>query len=88
MLTDGIVFGSPAGLSVTTDEALQAILTDLEGWRAALPEELQFRGPQTPRNAGTPTSSSGRAAAAVGTLVCRAAPAWRTCLRVTHGDCF
>ncbi|EKM55173.1 uncharacterized protein PHACADRAFT_255607 [Phanerochaete carnosa HHB-10118-sp] len=43
---------SPAGLSVTTDEALQGILTDLEGWRAALPEELQFRGTQTPRNAG------------------------------------
>ncbi|GJE90761.1 GAL4 and fungal-specific transcription factor domain-containing protein [Phanerochaete sordida] len=43
---------TPAGLSVTTDEALQGILTDLEGWRAALPEELQFRGPQTPRNAG------------------------------------
>ena len=52
MLTDGTDFGSPAGLSVTTDEALQGILSDLEGWRAALPEELQFRGPKTPRNAG------------------------------------
>ncbi|KIP12269.1 hypothetical protein PHLGIDRAFT_82021 [Phlebiopsis gigantea 11061_1 CR5-6] len=43
---------TPAGLSVTTDEALQGILADLEGWRAALPEELQFRGPRTARNAG------------------------------------
>jgi hypothetical protein len=52
MLTDGTDFGSPAGLSMTTDEALQGILSDLEGWREALPEELQFRGPKTPRNAG------------------------------------
>ena len=43
---------SPAGLAVTSDEALQAILEDLETWRASLPDELQFRGPESPRHAG------------------------------------
>ena len=62
-LTDGTALGSPAGLSVTTDEALQEILSDLEGWRASLPDELQFRGPKTPRNAGTSISLPCRAVA-------------------------
>lgn len=47
-----IIF-SPAGLNATTDEELNALLSDLESWKANLPEDLKFRGPETPRNAGT-----------------------------------
>ena len=50
---NGIMHFSPAGLAVTSDEALQAILEDLETWRQNLPEELQFRGPESGRHAGT-----------------------------------
>ena len=43
---------SPSGLTFTTDAMLHSLLTDLEGWKANLPESLQFRGPDTHRNAG------------------------------------
>ncbi|KAH9952103.1 fungal-specific transcription factor domain-containing protein [Amylocystis lapponica] len=43
---------TPAGLTVTNDEALHALLADLEAWRRNLPEELQFHGPETPQSAG------------------------------------
>ncbi|KAL6305297.1 fungal-specific transcription factor domain-containing protein [Sparassis latifolia] len=43
---------TPAGLTVTTDDALHSLLSDLETWRNNLPEELQFRGPETPMAAG------------------------------------
>ncbi|KAI0082837.1 hypothetical protein K474DRAFT_1655018 [Panus rudis PR-1116 ss-1] len=43
---------TPAGLNVTNDEVLYTILRDLETWKKNLPDDLQFRGPDTPRNAG------------------------------------
>ncbi|EGN95510.1 hypothetical protein SERLA73DRAFT_186554 [Serpula lacrymans var. lacrymans S7.3] len=43
---------SPSGLMFTTDEMLYNLLNDIEAWKANLPENLQFRGPDTPRNAG------------------------------------
>lgn len=43
---------SPAGLMNTTDEALATLLADLENWKKNLPSNLQFRGPDTPVNAG------------------------------------
>ncbi|KAH8106811.1 fungal-specific transcription factor domain-containing protein [Cristinia sonorae] len=43
---------TPAGLNATTDEELQELLSDLESWKQNLPEDLQFRGPDTPRTAG------------------------------------
>jgi hypothetical protein len=50
-----IVFSAmyrPAGLNVTTDVQLQGILDELENWKANLPDELQFRGPETPTSGG------------------------------------
>ncbi|SRR6266404_3835818 len=44
---------SPAGLMNTTDEALAALLADIESWKKNLPPNLQFRGPDTPVNAGS-----------------------------------
>jgi hypothetical protein len=32
---------------------LQQLLADMEAWKKNLPESLQYRGPETPRNAGT-----------------------------------
>lgn len=49
-------FGSPAGLNVTNDEALYTLLNDLETWKKNLPDNLQFRGPESPRNAGMSSS--------------------------------
>ncbi|THU82611.1 hypothetical protein K435DRAFT_823172 [Dendrothele bispora CBS 962.96] len=43
---------TPAGLTVVTDDMLNQILTDLEAWRENLPENLQFKGPETSRTAG------------------------------------
>jgi hypothetical protein len=43
---------SPSGLTLTTDDILQALLNDIESWKAKLPESLKFRGPDTSRNAG------------------------------------
>ncbi|KAG6880276.1 hypothetical protein C0992_001845 [Termitomyces sp. T32_za158] len=42
---------SPSGLSSTTDDKLYALLGDMEAWKAGLPEQLKFRGPETPRTA-------------------------------------
>lgn len=36
----------------TTDEMLYKLLADLENWKANLPEDLIYRGPDTPQNAG------------------------------------
>ncbi|KAG6860597.1 hypothetical protein C0995_009487 [Termitomyces sp. Mi166 len=47
--TDDIL--SPSGLSFTTDDMLYALLSDMEAWKAGLPEQLKFRGPETPRTA-------------------------------------
>lgn len=44
--------GSPAGLNITSDEELYRLLADLEAWKTNLPEDLQFRGPESPRSAG------------------------------------
>lgn len=43
---------SPSGLMCTRDEMLYKLLEDLESWKANLPESLQYRGPETPWNAG------------------------------------
>ncbi|KAI0636701.1 fungal-specific transcription factor domain-containing protein [Trametes polyzona] len=43
---------TPAGLNMTNDEELHSLLADIEAWKDNLPEDLQFRGPDTPRNAG------------------------------------
>ncbi|OBZ69223.1 Acetamidase regulatory protein [Grifola frondosa] len=43
---------TPAGLNMTNDEALHKLLGDIEAWKNNLPDDLQFRGPETPRNAG------------------------------------
>lgn len=46
------LYHSPSGLTFTTDDALYALLADMESWKAGLPDHLKFRGPETPRNAG------------------------------------
>lgn len=43
---------SPSGLMLTTDAMLAELLADLESWKVSLPESLEYRGPETPRNAG------------------------------------
>ncbi|KAF8559642.1 hypothetical protein OG21DRAFT_1549617 [Imleria badia] len=43
---------SPSGLMFTTDEMLYSLLADLENWKVNLPENLKYRGPDTPQNAG------------------------------------
>jgi hypothetical protein len=43
---------SPSGLMFTTDEILYSLLADLENWKVNLPENLKYRGPNTPQNAG------------------------------------
>ncbi|CAL1705128.1 unnamed protein product [Somion occarium] len=43
---------TPAGLNATNDEALYSLLNDLESWKKNLPDDLQFHGPGSPRNAG------------------------------------
>ncbi|PIL24240.1 transcription factor [Ganoderma sinense ZZ0214-1] len=42
---------TPAGLTFTNDEELHKLLSDLETWKSNLPEDLQFRGPETPMSA-------------------------------------
>ena len=44
----------------TTDEALATLLADLENWKKNLPPDLQFRGPDTPVNAGSWATSKFR----------------------------
>ena len=36
----------------TNDEALGTLLADIENWKKNLPPSLQFRGPDTPTDAG------------------------------------
>ncbi|KAJ6623463.1 fungal-specific transcription factor domain-containing protein [Mycena sp. CBHHK59/15] len=43
---------SPSGLTLISDEILYKLLADIEGWKANLPENLKFRGPDTPQSAG------------------------------------
>ncbi|TFK92295.1 hypothetical protein K466DRAFT_573142 [Polyporus arcularius HHB13444] len=43
---------TPAGLNLTNDEELHSLLADIEAWKNNLPADLQFRGPETPRNGG------------------------------------
>jgi len=43
---------SPSGLSFTNDDILYELLHDIEAWKEHLPDNLKYRGPDTPRNAG------------------------------------
>ncbi|KAL4077326.1 fungal-specific transcription factor domain-containing protein [Scleroderma yunnanense] len=43
---------SPSGLMLTTDDMLSNLLADLQSWKDHLPESLQYKGPNTPQNAG------------------------------------
>jgi len=43
---------SPSGLTTATDPMLHELLRDLEAWKDNLPENLKYRGPETPRNPG------------------------------------
>lgn len=43
---------SPSGLMFTTDDMLYNLLSDLESWKKNLPENLQYRGSDTPQDAG------------------------------------
>ncbi|KAF4615237.1 hypothetical protein D9613_002634 [Agrocybe pediades] len=43
---------SPSGLTFMTDDILYELLADMQRWKDGLPEQLQFRGPETPRPAG------------------------------------
>ncbi|KAF7338175.1 hypothetical protein MVEN_02042400 [Mycena venus] len=43
---------SPSGLTLISDEILSKLLGDIEAWKANLPENLKFRGAETPQNAG------------------------------------
>jgi len=37
----------------TTDAGLATLLADIENWKKNLPPSLQFRGPDTPTEAGS-----------------------------------
>ncbi|KAJ6525597.1 fungal-specific transcription factor domain-containing protein [Mycena capillaripes] len=43
---------SPSGLTLISDEILYKLLADIEAWKANLPENLKFRGAETPQSAG------------------------------------
>ncbi|OCF33672.1 hypothetical protein I316_04746 [Kwoniella heveanensis BCC8398] len=43
---------SPTGLKHATDAQLEGLVTDMEGWKAGLPDELQFKGPSSPHASG------------------------------------
>ncbi|KAJ7741555.1 fungal-specific transcription factor domain-containing protein [Mycena maculata] len=43
---------SPSGLTLISDEILYKLLADIEAWKTNLPENLQFRGSDTPQSAG------------------------------------
>ncbi|EJD05925.1 uncharacterized protein FOMMEDRAFT_104282 [Fomitiporia mediterranea MF3/22] len=45
------VYG-PSGLTHATDEKLYALLNDMKDWQDKLPEDLKFKGPDTPRSGG------------------------------------
>ncbi|THH09362.1 hypothetical protein EW145_g2079 [Phellinidium pouzarii] len=42
----------PSGLTYATDEKLYALLSDMKGWQENLPEDLKYRGLDTPRSGG------------------------------------
>ena len=42
----------PSGITHATDEKLNELLNDMKSWKARLPEELQFKGSDTPREGG------------------------------------
>ena len=44
---------SPTGLKHATDEQLETLLADMDSWLVNLPEELQYKGPQSSHMAGT-----------------------------------
>ncbi|KDN53384.1 hypothetical protein K437DRAFT_69739 [Tilletiaria anomala UBC 951] len=59
MLKLSILFGrvmktiySPTGLMKATDEEITSLLGDIDAWREALPERLQFKGQRSPPEAG------------------------------------
>ncbi|KAF8212084.1 fungal-specific transcription factor domain-containing protein [Mycena galopus ATCC 62051] len=43
---------SPSGLALISDEILTKLLGDIEAWKANLPENLKFRGPESSQSAG------------------------------------
>ncbi|KAJ7273270.1 fungal-specific transcription factor domain-containing protein [Mycena rebaudengoi] len=43
---------SPSGLTLISDEILYKLLADIESWKANLPENLRFRGADSPQSAG------------------------------------
>lgn len=43
---------SPTGLKHATDQQLEMLLADMDGWLENLPEVLQYRGPQSSHMAG------------------------------------
>ncbi|KAJ7685333.1 fungal-specific transcription factor domain-containing protein [Mycena polygramma] len=43
---------SPSGLTLISDEILHKLLADIEAWKTNLPENLKFRGADTPQSAG------------------------------------
>lgn len=62
---------------MTNDEELHSLLADIEAWKDNLPADLQFRGPETPRNAGACFSFAAvveRCRARRGVLYCADAP--------------
>lgn len=40
-------------MTFTTDEQLYKLLSEIESWKAGLPEQLQFRGVSSSRSAGS-----------------------------------
>ena len=65
----------PAGLTLTNDDELHQLLSDLEAWKSNLPEDLQFRGPETPMNAGeSPRSCTFRVSRRRATIRCGPVP--------------
>ncbi|CAO1638625.1 unnamed protein product [Sympodiomycopsis kandeliae] len=59
MLKLSILFGrvqktiySPTGLMKATDEEITGLLSDIDQWKESLPDEVQYRGPDSPAVAG------------------------------------
>ncbi|KAG5352350.1 hypothetical protein C0989_002732 [Termitomyces sp. Mn162] len=81
---------SPSGLAFTTDEMLYSLLGDMEAWKAALPEHLKFRGPETPRNPGKlqPANRSSSNIPKLGLLhllySCVCMMFWRVFMRISY----
>ena len=42
----------PSGITHATDEKLNELLSDMRAWKDRLPDELRFRGRETPREGG------------------------------------